>query len=148
MKCYNDIKTLAENKLKDAECLALNNRFDGAYYIVGYTVELYLKAMVCKTLGIEDFFDFDNQQKTKLLKNEGNLYKPYKTHDLEQLLVLSGVYTQFDAEKSKNRDLQIAWPIIIKWEENTRYLIGRTEQSVTDLFKAIKIFEKWILKFL
>ena len=50
---------------------------------------------------IPDFFDFDNSKtrklpvsKTKRIDKD-NLYKPFKVHDYEQLLILSGLYTEF-----------------------------------------------------
>lgn len=147
MKCFADIKTLASEKFKDAECLFANSRFDAAYYFAGYTVELLLKAKVCKNLGIEDFFDFDNPGKKKI-KNDGNLYRPFRVHDLEQLLVLSGVYTEFENELASNNNLKTAWSLIEQWNENTRYLTGKTQTDVKDLLTSIKKFEEWILKYL
>ncbi len=141
MKCYADIKSLALEKFKDAECLASNGRFDSAYYFAGYTVELLLKAKVCKNLGIEDFFDFNNPHKKKI-KHDGSLYKPFRVHDLEQLLVLSGVYMEFENELASNIHLKTAWSIIEQWNENTRYLTGKTQTDVKDLLTSIKKFEK------
>ncbi len=94
MQTQSDIEALAYAKLGDAECLLDNDRFDSAYYLAGYAIELLLKARVCKTLGIPDFFDFDNAER-KRLKNESVITKPYKVHDYIQLFILSGIYTRF-----------------------------------------------------
>lgn len=147
MKCYADIKALASEKFADAECLYSNGRFDAAYYFAGYTVELLLKAKVCKNLGIEDFFDFDNPGKKKI-KNDGTLYRPFRVHDLEQLLVLSGIYTEFENELASNINLKTAWSIIEQWNENSRYLTGKSQTDVKDLLTSIKKFEEWILEYL
>lgn len=147
MKCYDDIKKLASERFKDAECLQTNQRFEAAYYLAGYAVELLLKARVCKTLGIEDFFDFDNPLKKKI-KNDGNLYRPFRVHDLEQLLVLSGIYTEFENKIASDNNFKAAWSIIEKWNENSRYLTERTETDVKDLLTSIKKFEGWILNYL
>lgn len=85
MQTQTDIQAIAYAKLEDAECLLENNRFDNAYYLAGYAIELLLKARICKTLGIPDFFDFDNAER-KRLKNESVITKPYKVHDFEQCL--------------------------------------------------------------
>ena len=147
MNCHADIKSLATDRYNDAECLLNNSRFDAAYYIAGYTVELLIKAKVCKTLGIEDFFDFENPQKTKL-KNSDSIYRPFKVHDLEQLLVLSGIYTEF-VEAIKNEiPLKAAWSVIKNWNENARYLTGKTENDAKDLLTSIKQFSEWILNYL
>ncbi len=83
MKCKEDIKALADSRLVDAECLMQNKRYDSAFYLAGYVVELLLKAKVCKNLGIEDFFDFGPSNQRKL-KNEA--YKPLKYMIMNNLL--------------------------------------------------------------
>lgn len=52
MQSQSNIEVLAYAKLEDAQILLLNERFDSAYYLAGYAIELLLKARVCKTLGI------------------------------------------------------------------------------------------------
>ncbi len=66
MKTEAEIVTLANRKLKVAELLILYGYFDDAYYIGGYAFELLLKAKICRTLVIPDFFDFDNSKNRKL----------------------------------------------------------------------------------
>ncbi len=100
MRSEADIITLADNKLKIAEFLIQNEFYDDAYYLGVYAFELLLKAKICKTLLIPDFFDFDNSKSRKLpaarakRTEKDNLYKPFKVHDYEQLLILSGLYTE------------------------------------------------------
>lgn len=145
MKCQADIEILANEKLKDAECLLENKRYDGAYYLAGYAVELLFKAKVCKTLGIDDFFDFDNPNKTRLaVKNKDLLYRPYKVHDYLQLLILSGVYSQFQNDVNNNSSLKYHWSIVSKWDENSRYLTGISETDVQNFITSIKEITQWI----
>ncbi|MGI8951023.1 MAG: hypothetical protein ACR2FN_05485 [Chitinophagaceae bacterium] len=116
MKCQEDIETLSNSKLEDAECLFNNDRFDSAFYLAGYVIELLLKAKVCKTLAIPDFFD------TKFkIKNPENIYKSYKVHDYEQLLLLSGIYIEFKYELENNADFKYHWSVVSKWSEEIRY---------------------------
>ncbi len=89
MTCQSDIENVAAQKILDAECLLLGGRFDGAYYLAGYAIELLLKAKICKTLGIADFFDFDNKDRSVKIKNDNSVFR---THNYEQLLILSGIY--------------------------------------------------------
>src|ERR1700704_532325 len=117
MNCQADIVKLAWRKLESAKCLLKYEFPDDAYYLAGYTVELLLKAMVCKTLRIDDFFVFNRAKK--------ELYKPYKVHNYEELLLLSGIYLEFE-EESKDIEFIGHWSIISKWSEETRYLTGRT----------------------
>jgi hypothetical protein len=144
VKCKEDIKALADSKLVDAECLLNNKRYDSAFYLAGYVVELLLKAKVCKNLGIEDFFDFGTTNQKKL-KNEA--YKPFKVHDYEQLIVLSGLYPEFEIGL-KDANFKANWSIVSKWSEDCRYLTGRTGTEVEEFVTSIREISKWILKYL
>lgn len=144
MRCVNDIQSLAWEKFKDAEILYREGRYDSAYYMAGYTVELLLKARVCKTIRIEDFFHFDEAVKKPLNKEA---YRPFRVHDFSQLIVLSGIYPEFEAE------LQVVefkqhWSIVSKWKEDARYLTGKTETDVKDFLTSVNIVSKWIQKHL
>jgi len=147
MKSSADIKKLAREKFTDAECLFINGRFNSAYYLAGYCIELLIKAKICQTLGIEDFFDFSNPDKTRL-KNEGSLLKPFKVHDLEQLLILSGIYSNLLNKTKTDAQLNAAWSEIVRWNENTRYEMVRTEGETMNLLTSVKKFEAWIKNFL
>lgn len=147
MQTQSDIEALAYAKLADAEVLLGNNRFDSAYYLAGYAIELLLKARVCKTLGIPDFFDFDNAERKKL-KNESAVTKPYRVHDYEQLLILSGIYFEYQTEIKTNEIFQVHWSIISEWSESSRYLTGINPERVKKFITSIKEFVKWIQKHL
>lgn len=73
MKTKAEIEAIADQKLREAECLLKGGFPDGAFYLGGYCVELLLKARVCKTLKINEFFLFN--------KGKQEAYKPYKSHD-------------------------------------------------------------------
>lgn len=135
MNCQSDIVKLASAKFGAAENLLKNGFPDDAYYLAGYTVELLLKAMVCKTLRVDDFFAFDKAKK--------ELYKPYKVHNYEELILLSGIYPEFEANL-KDLTFKGHWSIIRTWSEETRYLTGKTAQEVQDFVTSIKEFSTWI----
>lgn len=147
MQTQSDIEALAYSKLRDAEILLANERFDSAYYLAGYAVELLLKARVCKTLGIPDFFDFDNLQRQRL-KNESVITRPYRVHDYEQLLILSGIYTQYQKEIETNELFFSNWSIISDWNENSRYLTGINPDRVNKFITSVKEVLVWIQKYL
>ena len=146
MKCQEDIIGLAEEKLFDAECLFINQRYSSAYYIAGYVIELLLKAKVCKTLGISDLFDFENTNR-KRLNVDSNLNRSFRVHDYDQLLVLSGLYPLFEKE---NNDLKFKknWSIVSQWTENARYLTAKTETDAKDFITSVKEIKAWIQKHL
>lgn len=147
MQTQPGIEALAYAKLQDAELLLENNRFDSAYYLAGYAIELLLKARVCKTLGIPDFFDFNNPDRKKL-KNEGIIMKPYKVHDYMQLLILSGIYPHFKNELEANEIFVFHWSIVVKWNENARYLTGGNIEYTKDFISSVKAVMAWIQKHL
>lgn len=140
MQCQADIQTLAALKLKEAECLLKSGFFDGAFYLGGYAVELLLKAKVCKTLDIDDFFAFN-------LTARKELYKPYKVHDYEELLILSGLYKEFTAAQS-DVTFKGHWSVVRNWSEGARYLTGKTEKDAKDFLTSVYEISKWIGKHL
>ena len=146
MKCFADICKLSDEKRIDAQCLFDSGRYDAAYYFAGYVVELLIKARVCKTLGIDDFFDFGNPAKAKILAAEA--YRPFRVHDLKQLMVFSGLYSVFDADLKKDTTLKASWSIICDWNENSRYLTSKTQKDVLGFLTSIDYFKTWIQKHL
>ena len=57
MNTSEEIKKLADLRLEEAIILLNNKKSNGAFYLLGYTVELYLKYKICKMLNIDDLFD-------------------------------------------------------------------------------------------
>lgn len=117
------------------------------YYLAGYAIELLLKARVCKTLGIPDFFDFNNCERNKL-KNECVITKPFRVHDFEQLLILSGIYSEYQKEIETNQIFRTHWSLVSEWNENSRYLTGINPDRVKKFITSVKEFLKWIQKHL
>jgi len=136
LKCQIDIIAIADEKLKSADILVDTGQYDNAYYLAGYSVELLLKARVCKTLGVDDFFEFK-----KISKKE--LYKPYKVHNFSELLLLSGIYTDFENEL-KDVTFKGIWSVINTWTEDERYTIGKPEADTKHFVTSIKQFSAWI----
>lgn len=109
-------------------------------FSTGYAVELLLKAKVCKTLAIDDFFAFN-------LTTRKELYKPYKVHDYEELLILSGLYKEFTSAQA-DVAFKGHWSVIRNWTEGARYLTGKTEKDAKDFLTSIHEFSTWIEKYL
>jgi len=138
MQCKADIQALAEVKLKEAQCLFDHGFYDGAYYLGGYSVELLLKAKVCKTLNIDDFF----AAKSKTTGRQ-EMYKQFKVHDYTQLLILSGMYADFEAELTKV-DFKKHWSVVSAWTEHERYLTGKASKDVQDFLTSLNEIVGWI----
>jgi HEPN domain-containing protein len=48
VKNPGQIRQLAYERLEEAQILAQNGKYDGAFYLAGYSIELMLKAKVCE----------------------------------------------------------------------------------------------------
>ncbi|TAE22347.1 MAG: hypothetical protein EAZ92_15970 [Candidatus Kapaibacterium sp.] len=83
MKSPQEIRTIGDARLREAEMLLAKSECDGAFYLAGYAVELYFKAKICELLRLDDFY-------AKYAPNSV-LSKAYMTHNLDGLLLLSGL---------------------------------------------------------
>jgi hypothetical protein len=140
MKCQADIEKLAKQKLAAARCLLDAGLFDDAYYIAGYSIELYLKAMICKTLGVDNFFNFD-----KTVKKD--LYRAYKNHNYADLLLLSGIYNEYETA-IKETDFKSKWSVVDEWSENSRYVCDKKADEVRNFLNLAEEICVWIQKHL
>lgn len=101
-----EIRKIAKARLKDAEVLAASRRYEGAMYLCGYSVELGLKARICKTLKWSGY-----PSSSKEFKN----YHSFRTHNLDVLLHLAGVENRIKTE------LFAEWSTVAEWSPESRY---------------------------
>ena len=141
MDCISNIRKLAWAKLKEAECLFEKDHCDWAYYTAGYAVELMLKARICRTFGIENFYD-ENSGILKQLK----FPQTFKSHDFEQLSLLSGVFTELKKSALSDLSLQAQWSSVCAWSEEVRYSGGKTSQEVEKFLISVLGIAIWIEK--
>ncbi|MDM8522319.1 HEPN domain-containing protein [Desulfococcaceae bacterium HSG8] len=111
-----ELKKLAKARLKDSEILFRNRRYDSATYLCGYAVELALKARICRTLKWTGFPSSNREFQD---------YKSLKTHNLDVLLVFSGV-----EDKIKSNFLS-EWSVVTQWKPEYRYRPLGTENKNT-----------------
>lgn len=125
-----ELRKRAIAKLKDAEVLFTNQRFDGSVYLCGYVLELALKARTCKTLKWQDFPETNNDFKN---------YQSFKTHNLDILLTLSGLETKIKLNHF------VDWNNVNQWNPEMRYgptgVVSRNEANdmIISTKKLIKI---------
>jgi hypothetical protein len=84
-----ELRAIARARLRDAEVLLRSKRFDGAFYLCGYAIELALKVRICRTLKWSGFPE--SGQDFKGLQS-------VKTHDLA---ILPPVFGNRESSKSK-----------------------------------------------
>ncbi len=131
MNTIKEITDLADKRLKEAELLLSNGFNEGAFYLAGYSVELMLKARICKNLEIENFY----------LKPQISGKQAFFTHDLAQLLTLSGLRKRFeneiDSKGGNNSELSVNWQIICTWNEEKRYDTFVRQHDVEEFIDGI-----------
>ena len=110
-----DLRELAEARLLDANVLFAHGRFDSAYYLCGYAVELALKARICMTLNWEGY-----PEKRSDFEDFGS----FRTHKLTALLTLSGQEDRITTEYADD------WSSLINWNPEVRYrVMGRVDPA-------------------
>jgi len=120
----NELTKLYKDRLKDAEILMNAKRYDGAYYLCGYAIELALKRRICKSLNWDGY---PNSNK------EFENLKSFKVHNLDSLLHLSG------KEKKIKKGFLAEWSIINDWNPETRYACRtKNKRDVIGMLDAVK----------
>jgi hypothetical protein len=174
MNASQEIKDLAYLRLSEAEILCEAGKFDGAFYLAGYSVELMLKAKICEHWGIPNLFAetnyalvsfnlgnscaiTDGDLQTRLLKIATNaLRKEVKTHDINLLLHFSGLIKEFNRAQIHNRTLRNSYQFFnastgkqTDWNERVRYLPinSKREEDVKE-FIALLNDSNGILKWI
>lgn len=116
MITLEELKTLSNDRFEDAKALYKAGRYNGAFYICGYAVELGLKRKICETLGWEGY---------PSVEKEFNKLKSFKTHELNILLSLSGV------EKQIKEEVFTDWSIVTSWNPELRYSSQKQTEKIT-----------------
>lgn len=130
----NELKALSRTRLKEVKILYDNRLYDGASYLSGYVIELALKARICKILDLD-------------YPDRGDISRSFKTHKLDNLIKLGGLYNKFDTELNTNNDFKINWSLIKTWSEEFRYQPkgSNSKNDVKDLIEAIEDTNNGIL---
>lgn len=129
---YNTLKELSELRLKESEYLIDNGFYDGGNYLLGYVIELALKARICKLHGWEKY----------PLK-----FKDLKTHEFDTLISLSGLDKSLQINR-KDKLFEICWNEINIWNPKIRYEIIENVkiENIKLKLKATRLILNWIKK--
>lgn len=118
-----ELQSLASIRRKEAKRLLDHGHYAGAYYLIGYAVECAIKACIAKGTRRHDFPD-------------KHLAMKVFTHNLEDLMRLSGVGTAFEADLKANPALLLNWTIVKDWNERARYKATVSDVDARDLYSA------------
>lgn len=142
-----DFQDVAQLRITEAQTLLDHHLPDGAFYLAGYAVECALKAAICKTLGIDDFFE-PNTAKTHSAKVQDDVLQKFKTHDYGTLLALSGLYYTLEAATVADISLGDAWTVIRRLTRTEQYryetVLRKEPGDVKSFVDSIHIFLQWI----
>ncbi|RYY05966.1 MAG: hypothetical protein EOP43_07635 [Sphingobacteriaceae bacterium] len=101
-----DLIIIATARLNDAEILLNAQRYDGAVYLCGYSIEIALKHKICQTLNWVGF---------PSTNREFEKFKSLKTHDLDVLLSFTGI------EVALKTSYLAEWSAVAIWNPEARY---------------------------
>jgi HEPN domain-containing protein len=130
----NDLRALAEVRIKEAKTLLTKGHYDGAYYLTGYAVECGLKSWIAKKTKRHDFPD-------RRIVNDSY------THDLNQLIKVSGLQRAPEIEMKRDGDFEINWAIVKDWNEGSRY-DRHDAQTAKSLYAAVTDSRHGVLRWL
>lgn len=116
---------VANERLRDANVLLRQKRYNSAVYLGGYVIECLLKAAICVHL------------------NRDNLPEAYRIHDLVELLDYSGLLSQIQSDRKSYR----SFLAVKDWSVGIRYH-GRHFKPVEArrFLDAVKEVRQWILR--
>lgn len=119
------LRTLAKERLDDAEALLKAKRYDAGIYLCGYAVEHALKARICRTLGWDGYPD---------TRKEFEGYSSFRVHNLDVLLSLSG------KGKAVKPAFMAYWSKVNTWDPSVRYRSpAATDKHLQEMIAASRV---------
>jgi len=151
MNSSEKIKQLAYERLAEAKILCNAGKYNGAFYLAGYSVELMLKAKVCQHFKIDNLFDKNGCN----IQGISDLRKVVETHDINLLLIFSGLEGEFRKAKGDNEILRDSYLFFtactgnkIDWNEQVRYLSEPKAKEIVERFIVLLNDSNGILKWI
>lgn len=138
MPTREELKKLADLRLREAEALFEAEHYNGAAYLCGYAVELAFKARICKLLGVSTYPD------------TGKYRAVFATHNFGELLLLAGLKGKLPPNDG---GLFANWSLAVPWTPELRYQPEGTysRQEALDILNAIRDPKdgllRWIKKY-
>ncbi len=129
-----DFQKLARTRLEEARILLGERRYEGCYYLSGYTVECGLKACIAKLTKRYDF-------------PEKNLADSYN-HDLIRLLKLARLEPDLDVESKRDNEFSLNWSAVKEWNEQSRYELTKSAKDAESIFNAVSARRHGVLRWI
>jgi hypothetical protein len=119
-----NFQRLAQARIDDAKALLDNQRWDGAYYLAGYSVECALKSCIIARLLVTDEFP------------EKGFSNSCYTHELSKLATIAGLEEKLTTDPVVREN----WIIVESWKETFRYELRDTNEAKREaeaLYRAV-----------
>ena len=136
-----EFQTIARVRLSESKSLLKRKHYDGCCYLAGYSLEVALKAVICRQMNNDRFFDIIRPETARA----------FKIHNLEELINLAGLSQEYIDLETTNPIALNNWEFIrdkIRWSEQLRYKIGLTQQDAEQMILAISEPKNGILKWI
>jgi HEPN domain-containing protein len=104
-----EFQELALTRLEEAKALLDVGKWDGAYYLAGYAVELALKACIIRSLMVTDSFP------------EKDFSKDCYTHDYRKLIAAARLAPEWESTMQADARFAANWATVKVWSEVMRY---------------------------
>jgi len=146
----DEIKKLAYERSEEAGILCDNEKYDGAFYLAGYAIELMLKAKICENFGVNNLFD-----ESETTKSISFVRGKIKTHDIAVLLIFSGLKNKLQDDKASNNVLDKTMTRLFHdaghclWSEQIRYQRNfQKPENVIELILLLKDDKEGLLQWI
>jgi HEPN domain-containing protein len=131
----SELQALAKIRRREAAELLKAKRYEGAYYLAGYSIECALKACIARQTQKHDFPDKD-------LASKGYV------HNLEQLLRVAGLEPDLEHDMKTSKALGDNWLVVKDWKESSRYLAAIPATRARNLYSACTSKNSGILRWI
>ena len=121
-----ELQQLSTERIEDARALLVASRWQGAYYMAGYSLECALKSCVLAYV-----------ERTGIIFQDKKYAEKCWTHDLQELVKQAGLSVERDRAIHANARLGTNWLIAKDWSETSRYRLW-TQAQAEKLFHAIE----------
>lgn len=129
-----DFQNLARIRTREARALIKQKHYNGAYYLLGYSIECGLKACIAKKTKKYEFPD-----KKAVIKSY--------THKLQELIEAAGLSSKLALEIQNDKVFGVNWATIKDWSEESRYEV-HDDKKTKDMYLAVSDRKHGVLKWI
>lgn len=119
-----DLEQLVNIRVQEAKVLLDAGKYQGAYYLAGYSLECAIKACIAKQV---QQYDFPNKE----------LAQKSHQHNLADLLGVAGLKQKLNEKEKQDLDFKLNWAVAKDWTVESRYECNIEENKAKDLYQAV-----------